>query len=105
METAKISDLQCPICKHYFNLKNREPIYLICCNQTACRECVETIMMKSESKEHVIKGQFDCSFCHCDHCAPEGFEAPIKLNPNNYVKNLIEKNFKSPLIFCDTHPE
>ena len=62
-------------------------------------------MMKSESKEVVIKGQFDCSFCHSDHCAPEGLEIPIKLNPNKYVKNLIEKNFNSSFIFCDSHPE
>jgi len=93
METAKISDLQCPICNHFFNLKNREPINLICCNEVACRECVETQMIKSESKELVIKGQLDCSFCHFDHCAQEGFETPVKLFPNKYVKKLIEKNF------------
>ena len=74
METAKISDLQCPICKLYFNLKNREPINLKCCDETACRECVETQMIKSDSKELVIKGQFDCSFCHFDHCAPENYD-------------------------------
>jgi hypothetical protein len=56
METAKISDLQCPLCKHYFNLKNREPVSLKCCDETACRDCVEKVMMKTESKELVIKG-------------------------------------------------
>ncbi len=82
----KASNLKCTLCKMSFNLKNREPINLICCNETACRKCVETVMMKSESKELVIKGKFDCNFCHSDHCAPEGFERPIKLAANKYAK-------------------
>jgi hypothetical protein len=77
---------------------------MMCCGETACRECVETLMMKSESKEHVIKGQFECSFCHADHCAPEGIEIPVKLSPNKKFKKLIEDNFQIPLIFCDNHP-
>jgi hypothetical protein len=56
METAKTSDLQCPLCKLYFNLKNREPIILKCCEETACRECIESLMIKSENKEVVVKG-------------------------------------------------
>ncbi len=76
-----------------------------CCDEIACRECVETLMVKSESKEFVIKGQFECSFCHSDHCAQEGFEAPAKLGPNKYVKKQIEKKFQVPLIFCEGHPD
>ena len=79
MESFKPSFLKCSLCKLSYNLKNREPINLVCCGDTACRECVETKMIKSQSKELVIKGQFECSFCHSDHCAPEGFEKPIKL--------------------------
>ena len=71
MESVKASFLSCSLCKLSFNLKNREPINLICCNEIACRECVESLKMKSDSKELVIKGQFECSFCHSDHCAPE----------------------------------
>ena len=82
MESTNLSDLQCTLCKHFFNLKNREPIFLKCCDETACRECVESLMVKSENKELVIKGQFDCSFCHSDHCAPEECVKPIKLGPN-----------------------
>ena len=105
METAKVSDLSCHLCKHFFNLKNREPISLKCCEEIACRQCVESLMIKSENKELVIKGQFDCSFCHSDHCQEEGFEAAVKLKPNKYIKKLIEKNFHLPMIFCDSHPE
>ena len=68
MESAQSSVLKCSLCKYFFNLKNREPINLVCCHEIACRECVETLMIKSESKELVVKGQFDCSFCHSDHC-------------------------------------
>jgi hypothetical protein len=68
MESVKSSMLHCVLCKLSFNLKVREPVNLICCGEIACRECVETLMIKSESKELVIKGQFDCSFCHSDHC-------------------------------------
>ncbi len=59
----------------------------------SCRECVETLMMKSENKELVIKGQFDCSFCHSDHCASEDYVKPIKLSINKYVKKQIETKF------------
>ena len=96
MEESKNSELKCSVCKHLFNLKNREPINLKCCDETACRECVETRMMKSESKGLVIKGQFDCHFCHSDHCAPEDFEKPIKLAPNKHAKKQVEERFKLP---------
>ena len=86
MESFKSSFLRCSLCKLSFNLKNKDPISLFCCNEIACRECVETLMIKSENKELVIKGQFDCSFCYSDHCAPEGIEAPIKLGPNKHVQ-------------------
>jgi hypothetical protein len=56
MESSKLSDLQCPLCKLYFNLKNREPINLKCCDEIACRECIESLMIKSENKELVVKG-------------------------------------------------
>ena len=56
MEELKNSELKCSICKQLFNLKIREPIILNCCGETACRNCVETQMMKSESKEFVIRG-------------------------------------------------
>jgi hypothetical protein len=47
MSSAKTSFLKCSLCKLSFNLKKREPIFLKCCDETACRECVETLMIKS----------------------------------------------------------
>ena len=46
-ETKSSTELKCSICHHQFNLKEREPILLKCCDETACRECVEAKMMKT----------------------------------------------------------
>ena len=83
---SKASNIYCPLCKLFFNIKEREPINLKCCDEIACRQCVETFMIKSQSKELVIKGQFDCLFCHSDHCAPEDYEKPVKLGTNKYLR-------------------
>ncbi len=47
------SNLICTCCNILFNLKTREPIILMCCQETACRSCVEKNMIKSESKDVV----------------------------------------------------
>ena len=86
MESVRSSFLKCSLCKLSFNLKKREPIYLICCSETACRECVEILMIKSQIKNLVVKGQFDCSFCHSDHCAHKGYNEPIQLSANKHVR-------------------
>ncbi len=61
-------------------------------------------MIKSENKQVVTKGQFDCSFCHSNHCAPKGCDVPIELSPNEDFKELIGESGEIPLIFCDKHP-
>jgi hypothetical protein len=40
--------LNCFDCKHRFNVNIREPIIMICCGKTACRECVITKMIKNK---------------------------------------------------------
>ena len=86
MEYVRSSFLKCSLCKLSFNLKNREPINLMCCSEIACRECVESLMIKSKSKNLVIKGQFDCSFCHSDHCLPFGIDKSVELTANKHVR-------------------
>ena len=68
----------------------------MCCQDTACRECVETRMIKSQNKELVIKGQFNCYFCKADHCAPDDYDRPIKLARNKHAYKLVEEKFKQP---------
>ena len=86
MASFQSSVFKCSLCKLSFNLKNREPINLKCCDEIACRECVETLMIKTQSKQFVIKGQFDCSYCHSDHCAPKELEKPTELTANKHVR-------------------
>ncbi len=104
MEHTRGSFLKCSLCKLTFNLKNREPINLICCGETGCRECVETLMIKTQSKQLVIKGQFDCSYCHSNHCQQEGFDKPVELSINKHIKKLIEESLPLPQVYCDSHP-
>jgi hypothetical protein len=85
MESVKTSFLKCSLCKLPFNLKNREPINLMCCSEIACRGCVETLMIKNQSKKLVIKGQFHCSFCHSDHCLPQGIDKPVELSASKHL--------------------
>ena len=61
-------------------------------------------MIKSDNKQVVTKGQFDCSFCHSDHYAQKGFDQPIEIGPNDFLKELIGESCEIPLIFCDRHP-
>jgi hypothetical protein len=44
MEERKPSKFMCPVCKFRFNKKSREPIFMLCCNKTACKSCVLTKM-------------------------------------------------------------
>jgi hypothetical protein len=32
--------LNCPVCKQRYNKKAREPIFMECCAETACKNCV-----------------------------------------------------------------
>ena len=66
-QTSKY-ELSCSLCNQVFNLSNREPIRLICCGESACKECVINDMIKAEDKSVIKKGQFKCSFCEADHC-------------------------------------
>jgi hypothetical protein len=47
-------------------MTTREPIFMFCCGDTACRECVSTKMIKNKhnaEKGIAIKGDFECSKC------------------------------------------
>ncbi len=68
VEAKPASWMQCPRCSCNFNCKGRLPIYLICCGKTACLECVESQMNKSNQRGMSIKGKFKCGFCEADHC-------------------------------------
>ena len=54
----------------------------MCCHETACRDCVESKMIKTVSEEVVSKGQFKCFYCLSEHSAAEDIEKPIAFGPN-----------------------
>lgn len=48
-------------------------------------------MIKTDDKYVVKKGEFECSFCCSDHCAPKGFDQPMTLQINKYVRDEVAK--------------
>jgi len=68
----------CQVCKKSFNSESKAPINIICCGNIACLACVESVMNKSTEPGTSIKGQFQCAFCESQHCAPAGFDFPLK---------------------------
>ena len=92
--------LICTLCNHPFNLTTHEPIYLICCEEVACRHCVQQTMIKADDKTVIVKGQFECSFCHHDHCASDEYPNSMPLKLENFIRDLVSKNSKTTLIYC-----
>ena len=65
------SMLMCGPCGRRYNLKEREPIFLDCCDETSCRECVYDRMKPIVCPQDVssdpndTKGIiFQCSLCN-----------------------------------------
>jgi hypothetical protein len=81
------SSLRCPLegCKAYYDLKDRLPISLLCCDNTACLKCVKD-MIVGEIKEEIEKEKFKCAFNQCDHIAPRGMIVPMRPCVNSYAK-------------------
>jgi hypothetical protein len=84
--------LNCFDCKHRFNLSTREPIMMICCGETACRECVNTKMIKNKQHAEIgvaKKGEFECKGCKCKYYSPFETDQAVPLKVNNIVKSVI----------------
>ena len=100
----------CRVCDLRFNLDKRMPITMVCCGETACKQCVQNKMIKSSDHkfaDFVIQGQIQCSFCKSDKYY-NIVETPkeIPLLVNQYLKSMLEKEKLFPtLIYCKQHPE
>ncbi len=84
--------LNCFDCQHRFNLNSREPIIMVCCGNTACKQCVTTKMIKnSQNAERGIakKGDFECSGCNSKYYSTFETEESARLQVNNIVKGII----------------
>jgi hypothetical protein len=68
--------LNCPVCTQRYNKKAREPIYLLCCAETACKECVLFKMTSNEkpkdqqNAKDMIVNNFECALCKKKHYSP-----------------------------------
>ncbi len=62
-------------------------------------------MIKSEDKNLIVKGLFECSFCHADHCAPSDYAKDMRINVNQNLKQIVSEKFDHPLIYCNNHPD
>ncbi len=59
----------CSVCDLRFNLTKRLPISMVCCGETACKQCIQTKMAKKlnpQNGDFVIQGQIECAFCKSD---------------------------------------
>ena len=100
--------LNCFDCKHRFNLTTREPIYMICCGNTACRLFVTTKMIKTPQNAQrgiAQKGDFQCSGCQCKYYSNCDTEQPLMIQPNNIFKSIIAQTQDNFQIFCKDHPD
>jgi hypothetical protein len=88
------SELNCFDCQHRFNLTSREPIFMICCGLTACKNCVTTKMIKNpqhSARGLAKKGEFECSNCR-SNVYNSFTDHAVELKVNINFKKMIERS-------------
>ena len=89
--------LSCPVCNQRYNKKAREPIYMQCCGETACKHCVLFKMTTNEEAntqkdpKEILVSNFECSLCKKKHFSPEGLETNLPVQTNKFVLKLLEQ--------------
>ena len=99
--------LWCPVCKSKFNKVDRLPIFMMCCRQTACENCVYTKMCASlRTLSGVIPdGKFQCLLCQSQKYAPKGVDKNLPMFYNDLALGMIESQEDHLPIFCDGYPQ
>ena len=89
--------LNCPVCKQRFNKKAREPIYMQCCAETACKNCVlfkmttnDEAKAQQDAKEMLISN-FECALCKKKHFSPKGLETNLPVQVNLFALKSLEQ--------------
>ena len=54
MSSQKKSTFNCPVCQLRYNKGARIPIYLLCCQETACKKCVLTRMVTASNAVEIL---------------------------------------------------
>ncbi len=68
---------------------------MVCCGNTACRQCITTKMIKNpQNAERGIaqKGSFECSACKSKYYSNDDSNKPFIIQPNITIKNIIASN-------------
>ena len=92
MEEVKQNQKQlcCPVCKLRFNKEKRVPIFMLCCKQTACENCVAKMCKATKLEEGKIpEGKFECSLCSEKVYAPKGQDKNLSIFINEIVLEQI----------------
>ena len=109
MEERKQSKFLCPVCKLLFNKKAREPIFMLCCNKTACKTCVLTKMSNFTAGGTIkdaqeITGNFKCTICECEKYCPPGKKEQFPITVNEFVLEMMEEFEDMIPVTCDKNP-
>ena len=83
---------KCHLCTYLFNLTSRAPVFILCCDETLCKNCWQ----KSFS---VQNGQFGCPF----QCGNENQEMPQQPRYNKKIMKAVEMQGPPIDIKCDAH--
>ena len=88
--------LVCQSCAKRYNLTTREPLMLVCCGKTYCKECIET---KMKVYKNDCEFEFKCNFCQTDKFRDQQSNLELK----SFVEIWIST--QKVLITCDEHTE
>jgi hypothetical protein len=85
-EKKNLTKFSCPVCKLRYNKDSRQPIFMLCCQETACKTCVlkkmSTYTGEGTIKEATnITGDFKCSLCQASKYSPDevDYKFPLKV--------------------------
>ena len=94
----------CPVCKKIYNTKAREPIFMMCCGETVCKECV-LIMVESNGRVEPQQERQDIERTFkCTLCSEVRHEKMLPLTVNKGIlKKLVAFEHMIP-VTCDEFP-
>ena len=109
MEAKKTGKFVCPVCNLRYNKKAREPIFMQCCHQTACKTCVLTKMSQCTAERSVLEakeitGTFKCSLCQCEKYCPPGIDKQLPISINKFVLEMLDEFDDMLPVTSDNHP-
>ncbi len=99
--------LDCQVCKLKYDKAGRLPVFMMCCRQTACENCVYTKMCSSLKTPSgaIPDGKFYCILCQRKVYAPKGVEKNLPVVFNDACLLTLDAQEYHMPIFCDAFPK